>query len=101
MVATNGRTVTVFGGTGFLGLPHRSASALSRICRPEMFPSPLLTRTQGELMQIDTMSSPELPGFVEIGISPHCVQCKPSPEQSLLDVVIEMELVGMGAQPDG
>jgi NADH dehydrogenase len=40
----------------------------------EMFPSPLLTRNQVELMQIDTMSSPELPGFAETGISPHSVE---------------------------
>jgi uncharacterized protein YbjT (DUF2867 family) len=37
----------------------------------EMFPSPLLTRNQVELMQIDTVSSP---GFVELGISPHSVE---------------------------
>jgi uncharacterized protein YbjT (DUF2867 family) len=40
----------------------------------EMFPSPLLTRNQVELMQIDTVSSPEMPGFVELGISPHLVE---------------------------
>src|SRR5467141_515916 len=40
----------------------------------EMFPSPLLTRNQVELMQIDTVSWPELPGFVELGISPHSVE---------------------------
>jgi NADH dehydrogenase len=40
----------------------------------EMFPSPLLTRNQVELMQIDTVSSPERPGFVELGISPHSVE---------------------------
>jgi len=34
----------------------------------EMFPSPLLRRNQVELMQIDTASSPEMPGFVEINI---------------------------------
>jgi hypothetical protein len=28
-----------------------------------MFPSPLLTRNQVELMQIDTLSSPEMPGY--------------------------------------
>jgi uncharacterized protein YbjT (DUF2867 family) len=39
----------------------------------EMFPSPLLTRNQVELMQIDTVSSPEMPGFVELGISPPSV----------------------------
>jgi uncharacterized protein YbjT (DUF2867 family) len=40
----------------------------------EMFPSPLLTRNQVELMQIDTVASPTMPGFVELGISPHSVQ---------------------------
>jgi len=40
----------------------------------EMFPSPLLTRNQVELMQIDTVSSPEMSGFVELGISPHSVE---------------------------
>jgi uncharacterized protein YbjT (DUF2867 family) len=40
----------------------------------EMFPSPLLTRNQVELMQIDTVSSPEMPGFVELGISPRSVE---------------------------
>jgi uncharacterized protein YbjT (DUF2867 family) len=40
----------------------------------EMFPSPLITRNQVELMQIDTVSSPEMPGFVELGISPHSVE---------------------------
>lgn len=40
----------------------------------EMFPSPLLTRNQVELMWIDTMSSPEMPGFMELGVSPHSVE---------------------------
>jgi hypothetical protein len=40
----------------------------------ELFPSPLLTRNQVELMQIDTVSSPERPGFVELGIPPHSVE---------------------------
>src|SRR6266568_302981 len=40
----------------------------------EMFPNPLLTRNQVELMQIDTVSSPEMPGFFELGISPHSVE---------------------------
>jgi uncharacterized protein YbjT (DUF2867 family) len=40
----------------------------------EMLPSPLLTRNQVELVQIDTVSSPEMPGFVELGISPHSVE---------------------------
>ncbi|MGB6939851.1 MAG: complex I NDUFA9 subunit family protein, partial [Xanthobacteraceae bacterium] len=40
----------------------------------EMLPSPLLTRNQVELMQIDTVSSPDMPGFVELGISPQSVE---------------------------
>jgi uncharacterized protein YbjT (DUF2867 family) len=40
----------------------------------EILPGPLLTRNQVELMQIDTVSSPEMPGFVELGISPHSVE---------------------------
>jgi uncharacterized protein YbjT (DUF2867 family) len=40
----------------------------------EMFPSQLLTRNQVELMQIDTVSSPDMPGFGELGISPHSVE---------------------------
>jgi uncharacterized protein YbjT (DUF2867 family) len=46
--------------------------ALARVS--EMFPSPLLTRNQVELMQIDTVSSPGMPGFAELGISPHSVE---------------------------
>jgi len=40
----------------------------------EILPDPLLTRNQVELMEIDTVSSPEMPGFVELGISPHSVE---------------------------
>jgi len=40
----------------------------------EMLPAPLLTRNQVELMQIDTVSSPEMPGFAEVGISPRSVE---------------------------
>jgi NADH dehydrogenase len=40
----------------------------------EILPNPLLTRNQVELMQIDTVSSPERPGFAELGISPHSVE---------------------------
>src|SRR5438128_2606195 len=40
----------------------------------EMFPSPLLTRNQVELLQIDTVSSPEMPGFGGLGISPRSVE---------------------------
>ena len=40
----------------------------------EILPDPPLTRNQVELMQIDTVSSPEMLGFVELGISPHSVE---------------------------
>src|SRR4051794_15393706 len=40
----------------------------------EKLPSPVLTRNQVELMQIDTVASPEMPGLVELGISPDSVE---------------------------
>jgi len=40
----------------------------------EMLPGPPLTRNQVDLMKIDTVSSPEMPGFVELEISPHSVE---------------------------
>src|SRR5207247_10859023 len=40
----------------------------------EILPGPSFTRNQVDLMQIDTVSSPEMPGFVELGISPHSVE---------------------------
>ena len=70
----------------FLGaVAHQAGLAPRRIPIPfavwnalawasEMFPSPLLTRNQVELMQIDTVSSAEMPGFFELGISPHSVE---------------------------
>jgi NADH dehydrogenase len=40
----------------------------------EMLPRPPLTRNQVELMRIDSVSSPEMPGFAELGISPHSIE---------------------------
>ena len=40
----------------------------------EILPDPFLTRNQVELMQIDTVSSPEMPGLVELGISPQPIE---------------------------
>ena len=40
----------------------------------EMLPAPLLTRNQVELMQIDTVASPDKPGFVELGLSPQPIE---------------------------
>ena len=40
----------------------------------EMLPSPPITRNQVELMQVDNVPSPEMPGFGELGISPHSIE---------------------------
>jgi len=40
----------------------------------EILPGPPPTRNQVDLMKIDTVSSPEMPGFVELEISPHSVE---------------------------
>lgn len=53
-------------------IPYAAWRALARIS--EMLPNPLVTRNQVELMQIDTVSSPGMPGFGELGISPRPVE---------------------------
>jgi NADH dehydrogenase len=40
----------------------------------EMLPQPPLARNQVELMEIDSVASPDLPGFAELGIAPHGVE---------------------------
>src|SRR4029077_13481435 len=40
----------------------------------ELLPKPAITRNQIELMQIDTIASPERPGLAELGISRHSVE---------------------------
>jgi NADH dehydrogenase len=40
----------------------------------EIFPSPPITRNQVDLMQIDNVASPEMPGFGELGISPFSIE---------------------------
>jgi NADH dehydrogenase len=40
----------------------------------EMLPSPPITRNQVELMQIDNVASPDMPGFGEFGISPLSIE---------------------------
>ena len=40
----------------------------------EMLPSSPVTRNQVELMQVDNVSSLEMPGFGELGISPHSLE---------------------------
>ena len=40
----------------------------------EMLPGMTVTRTQVELMQIDNVCSAEMPGFEQLGISPHSLE---------------------------
>lgn len=55
-----------------ISIPFAAWQALAWIS--EMLPNPPVTRNQVELMQIDTVSSPGMPGFGELGISPHSVE---------------------------
>ena len=40
----------------------------------EMLPNPPITRNQVELMQVDNVPSPEMPGFEDLGISPRSLE---------------------------
>src|SRR5712672_4777892 len=40
----------------------------------ELLLNPPVTRNQVELMQVDNVCSPGVPGFAELGISPHSVE---------------------------
>ncbi|MCC8962645.1 complex I NDUFA9 subunit family protein [Bradyrhizobium sp. Pear76] len=40
----------------------------------EMLPDPPLARNQVELMQIDTVSSPDMPGFAQLDMSPRSIE---------------------------
>src|SRR6476469_4565163 len=40
----------------------------------ELLPNPPVTRNQVELMQVDNVCSPGVPGFAELGIAPHSVE---------------------------
>ena len=63
-------------------VPFAAWHGLARIA--ELLPSAPLTRTQVELMQVDNLASPGLPGFATLGIAPR-------PINSVLD-----EIVGIG-----
>jgi uncharacterized protein YbjT (DUF2867 family) len=52
--------------------PLAAWSALARIS--ELLPSPPITRNQVELMQIDSVSMPEMPGLGNLGILPRSVE---------------------------
>ena len=41
---------------------------------PAPLPRPPITRNQVELMQIDNVASPGVPGFAELGIAPHSIE---------------------------
>jgi uncharacterized protein YbjT (DUF2867 family) len=56
----------------FIPIPFAAWHALAWIA--EMLPSPPVTRNQVELMRIDNVSSSEMPGFGELGISPRSVE---------------------------
>ncbi len=53
-------------------LPFAAWHALARIA--ELLPRAPVTRNQVELMQVDNVASPDMPGFEELGISPHSVE---------------------------
>src|SRR6266705_6116645 len=53
-------------------IPFAVWHALAWAC--EILPGPPPTGNQVDLMKIDTVSSPEMPGFVELEISPHSVE---------------------------
>jgi uncharacterized protein YbjT (DUF2867 family) len=52
--------------------PFAGWHVLTRIA--EMLPNPPLARNQVELMQIDTLASPEMPGFRDLEISPRPIE---------------------------
>jgi NADH dehydrogenase len=53
-------------------IPFAAWGALARIS--ELLPNPPITRNQVELMQIDSVSMPGLPGLEALGIRPHSVE---------------------------
>lgn len=53
-------------------IPFAAWDAFAWISR--VLPNPPITRIQVELMQVDDVSSPDRPGFRELGISPHWVE---------------------------
>jgi uncharacterized protein YbjT (DUF2867 family) len=55
-----------------LPFPYSAWRALAWIA--EVLPNPPITRNQVELMQIDNVASPGMPGFGELGVSPRPVE---------------------------
>jgi ferredoxin len=57
-----------------IGMPFPFGAWHALAWMSELLPKPAITRNQVELMQIDTIASPERPGLAELGISPHAVE---------------------------
>jgi uncharacterized protein YbjT (DUF2867 family) len=53
-------------------VPFAAWHALARLC--EILPGAPLTRNQVELMEIDNIVRPDMPGFGRLGVSPHSVE---------------------------
>jgi len=53
-------------------IPFAAWRALASIA--EFLPRPPITRNQVELMQVDNVSSPQMPGLADLGISPHSIE---------------------------
>jgi uncharacterized protein YbjT (DUF2867 family) len=68
------RTVAQEAGLGPILVPFPFAGWHALTWIAEMLPNPPLTRNQVELMQVDTLASPDMPGFGELGISPRSVE---------------------------
>jgi NADH dehydrogenase len=67
------RVVAQEAGLGPILVPFPFAGWQALAWIAEMLPNPPLTRNQVELMQVDTVASSDMPGFRELGISPHSV----------------------------
>ena len=53
-------------------VPFPIWSALASVA--EMLPRPPVTPNQVDLMRIDNVASPAMPGFGDLGISPHAIE---------------------------
>ena len=68
------RTIAREAGLKATLLPVPFAAWHAMAWAAEMMPSPPIARNQVELMQVDTVVSPVMPGFNNLGISPHAVE---------------------------
>jgi len=72
-------------------IPFAAWHALAWVA--ELLPSPPVTRNQVELMRVDNVSSSEMPGFGELGISPRSVE-------DMLRKLLQNENPGMNRRGD-